>query len=232
MDRNFERALSLVLRHEGGFVDHPSDPGGATNKGITIATMRRYVNRHATVDDLKRITGAQVAKVYRKHYWDKVKADDLPSGLDYAAFDFAVNSGPTRSAKFLQRVLGVKRDGVIGPVTLAAARSRDVTAAINQLCDDRMDFLQRLRIWPTFKNGWTRRVAEVRSVSLDMAKDAPPAPAKPAPSVPLPGKPERAPDPAPAPKAGIVAVIVALLIAAGAWLAGLPCDLFNIMCGG
>src|SRR5690606_33792979 len=120
MDRNFKRALSLVLKHEGGWADHPSDPGGATMKGVTIGTFRRYVKPNATKDDLRRITDEQVATVYRKHYWNAVRADDLPAGADYAVFDFAVNSGPSRAAKYLQAVLGVAQDGKIGPQTLAA----------------------------------------------------------------------------------------------------------------
>ena len=99
MQSNFARALANVLVHEGGFVNHPKDPGGATNKGITIATFRKWVKRDGTIDDLKNISAADVAKVYRKHYWDKVRGDDLPSGVDYAVFDYAVNSGPGRAAK-------------------------------------------------------------------------------------------------------------------------------------
>ena len=111
MDKNFERALPLVLKHEGGYVDHPKDPGGATNKGVTIATFRRYVKADGTKQDLRRITDAQVSAVYYRHYWAAVQAHALPSGVDYCAFDFAVNSGPSRSAKFLQKVVGVKQDG-------------------------------------------------------------------------------------------------------------------------
>jgi lysozyme family protein len=113
MNRNFQRALALVLKHEGGYVDHPKDPGGATNKGVTIATFRRYVKKDGTKDDLRRISDADVARIYKRHYWDAVRGDDLPDGLDYATFDFAVNSGTGRAPKYLQRVLGVAQDGVI-----------------------------------------------------------------------------------------------------------------------
>lgn len=173
MESNFPRALKLVLKHEGGFVDHPNDPGGATNKGVTIGTYRRYVNRKGTVADLKRITDAQVAAVYKRHYWDKVRGDALPSGIDYAVFDFAVNSGPARAAKYLQRVLGVSQDGAIGLATIAAAARADSRKVVERLCDDRMAFLKRLKHWPTFKNGWTSRVSGVRSVALDMAGSKP-----------------------------------------------------------
>lgn len=182
MDRNFSRALSAVLKHEGGFVDHKDDPGGATNKGITISTYRRYVKRNGTVEDLKRITDAEVAKVYRKHYWDLVRGDELPDGIDYAVFDFAVNSGPSRAAKYLQIVLGVKVDGKIGPVTLEAARKADARKVINILCDNRLRFLQGLNTWPTFGRGWDSRVAGVRKLALSMT--GPKTEPSPAPEVP------------------------------------------------
>jgi lysozyme family protein len=166
MDRNFARALPLVLKHEGGFADHPKDPGGATNKGVTIGTFRRYVKPNGTVAELKAIADEQVATVYYRHYWAAVNAQALPSGVDYAVFDFAVNSGPVRAAKYLQAILGVEQDGRVGPKTIAAAKAKDARAIINGLCDARMAFLKRLKTWPTFKNGWTRRVADVRRLAL------------------------------------------------------------------
>lgn len=186
MNRNFDRSLSLVLKHEGGYVDHPRDPGGATNKGITIATFRRYVNSKGTTDDLKRLTTAQAGIVYRKQYWNAIKGDDLPDGVDYAVFDFAVNSGPSRAAKYLQAVLGVAQDGRIGPATIASAKAKSAAAIINALCDARMAFLNRLPTWGTFGKGWTRRVKGVRAEALAMTRAAPPAPAKP---VLIPDKP-------------------------------------------
>jgi lysozyme family protein len=169
MNCNFERALSLVLKHEGGFVNHPSDPGGATNKGVTIGTYRQYVNPRGTVADLKKITDAQLAKVYRDHYWNAVRGDDLPDGLDYAVFDYAVNSGPARAAKHLQFVLGVAQDGKIGPATLKAANSQPAADVIKALCAKRMSFLRALKTWKTFGKGWTNRVDGVRAVALQMA---------------------------------------------------------------
>jgi lysozyme family protein len=183
MDRNFQRALSLVLKHEGGFVDHPRDPGGATNKGVTIGTFRRYVKTNGTVADLKAITNEQVALVYRRHYWNAVKADELPSGVDYAVFDFAVNSGPGRAARYLQACIGAAVDGAIGPQTIAACRQLPADQIIENLCDDRMDFLRALKTWKTFGKGWTNRVTGVRKEALLMAvdKDAPSKPETPKP---------------------------------------------------
>lgn len=214
MDRNFARALSLVLKWEGGYSNHPEDTGGPTNKGITLATFRRYVNRKATVDDLKRLTTEQAGKVYRKQYWDAVKGDDLPDGIDYATFDFAVNSGPARARKYLQAAAGVAQDGVIGPVTLAAVRGMDPETLIEGLCASRMAFLKRIKSWPTFGGGWTNRVNDVQRNAINMASPAsrePPKEAhKPTPTVPIPGKPESAS----AGKAGGIAAAFVLLIAA------------------
>ncbi|MDN2582991.1 glycoside hydrolase family 108 protein [Aquibium sp. ELW1220] len=172
MDSNFQRALSRVLKHEGGYVDHPKDPGGATNKGVTIATFRRYVKPNGTKADLRAITGEQVATVYYKHYWAAVHANELPAGVDYAVFDLAVNSGPSRAARFLQRVVGATEDGRIGPATLAAVRKADPTELIARLCDARLVWLKTLKTWPTFGKGWERRVTEVRhDAILDAADD-------------------------------------------------------------
>lgn len=176
MDRNFSRSLSFVLKHEGGFVDHPSDPGGATNKGITIATYRRFIKSNGTVADLKAITPAQVATIYRKQYWDAVKGDDLPDGVDYAVFDFAVNSGPGRAVKHLQAAVGVAQDGLIGPATLFAARKAARRSTIATICGSRMDFLRGLSTWSTFGKGWSRRVTDVQRAALAMAGSTAPAP--------------------------------------------------------
>ncbi|MDX0180835.1 hypothetical protein GOC16_08215 [Sinorhizobium meliloti] len=176
MDRNFKRALSLVLKHEGGWSDHPKDPGGATMKGVTLASFRQYVKPTATKADLRKITDEQLATVYRRHYWDAVHGAELPDGIDYAAFDFAVNSGPSRSAKYLQAVVGVTQDGRIGPATLRAIRSKGSADVVNALCDKRMAFLEDLSTWPTFRKGWTRRVSDVRAEAIRMAGSSPSSP--------------------------------------------------------
>lgn len=169
MQENFDQSLKEVLKHEGGFADHPKDPGGATNKGITIATFRKWMGKDSTVEQLKRITDDQVSHIYRKAYWNAVKGDELPSGIDYAVFDFGVNSGPTRAIKYLQTVLGVATDGKIGPATLNAARSHDPVRVIHELCDRRMAFLKALSTFATFGKGWTARVSGVRSKAISMA---------------------------------------------------------------
>lgn len=169
MDKNFASSLKAVLVHEGGWSDHPADPGGATMKGVTLANFRRFVKPNATKADLRRITDEQIAVVYRRHYWDAVLGAELPSGVDYAVFDFAVNSGPSRAIKYLQRVVGTNVDGRVGPKTLAAVKAMGAKTVVTRLCDDRLAFLKRLRTWPVFGAGWGRRVAEVRRHSLALA---------------------------------------------------------------
>lgn len=168
MDRNFKRALPLVLKHEGGWADHPKDPGGATMKGVTLATFRRYVKANASKADLRAISDEQIATVYYRHYWSAVNAPALPAGLDYAVLDFAVNSGPTRAARFLQRIVGVKQDGRIGPATIAAVNEISTADLIARLCAARLTWLRGLKTWPTFGKGWTRRVVDVEKAARSM----------------------------------------------------------------
>lgn len=172
MQSSFDRSLSAVLKHEGGWSDHPADNGGATNKGITIATFRRFIKKDGTKADLKALTTAQAAVIYRHQYWNKVSADVLPAGVDYAVFDFGVNSGPTRAIKFLQRVVGVKEDGRIGPITLAAVAAMAPLKIITELCEARLLWLSRLSDWATFKNGWTSRISGVRKLATDLSGEA------------------------------------------------------------
>lgn len=187
MDRNFARALALVLRSEGGWSDNPADPGGATMKGVTLANFRRYVKADASKADLKKIGDEQVAAVYRRFYWDAVLGAELPDGVDYAVFDFAVNSGPGRAAKYLQATVGVSQDGRIGPATLVASRARPAGVVIDQLCDARLVFLRRLPTWATFGRGWSDRVKSVRAQALLMSAPVTvPAPVQPAPPAPGP----------------------------------------------
>ena len=166
----FDHAFDLVIVHEGGFVNHPSDPGGATNLGITRVTLSGWLGRPASVADVRNLTKAAVKPIYRRQYWNVVRADDLPAGLDYAVFDYAVNSGPGRAARDLQRTLGVAADGIIGAMTLDAARKaaeQDEVGLIARYCERRMAFLRRLRTFKTFGRGWTRRVMGSRPGAQD-----------------------------------------------------------------
>lgn len=166
----FAACLAEVLRHEGGYVDHPADPGGATNLGITLATLSDWRGRPVTKQEVRDLTVAEAGAIYHARYWQPIRGDALPPGIDLAVFDWAVNSGPARAARGLQSVLGVAQDGEIGPVTLAAlARAPGPVTVITDLCDARMRFLRGLAGWPTFGKGWTRRVGEVEEAALRVA---------------------------------------------------------------
>lgn len=170
MQDNFPAALALVLQSEGGFVNDPHDPGGATNKGVTqrvYDAYRRYMN--LPVGSVKFITTAEVSSIYRRQYWDAIRGDDLPAGVDYATFDEAVNSGPLRAIGDLQRALGVKADGQIGLVTLTALRNSNAKATITIMASLRLGFLRKLSNWRYFGNGWSNRVAAVKAAALAMA---------------------------------------------------------------
>jgi lysozyme family protein len=167
---NFAPSLAAVLIHEGGFVCNPNDPGGATCKGVTQAVYDDWRKDHDLgCRTVREIEDDELETIYRKLYWNAVHADDLPSGVDYATFDFAFNSGPNRAARFLQRVSGVAEDGKIGPNTLAAVKAIPPIRLIDHLCDERMLFLRSLNIFKFFGKGWTRRVEEVRSRAVEMA---------------------------------------------------------------
>ncbi|SFT67239.1 Lysozyme family protein [Pseudovibrio denitrificans] len=168
---NFKNCYPKLRRHEGGFVNHPDDPGGATNKGITQATYDWWLKLAGLPRrSVRHITDAEVAEIYREQYWNKCRADDLPWGIDYATFDGAVNSGPKRGVKWLQKAIGAGVDGVAGNETVdKARRSVERTAVIRRMCAYRLGFLQRLRTFSTFGRGWTRRVAEVEVDATQMA---------------------------------------------------------------
>jgi len=169
--------MPRILAHEGGLVNNPNDPGGWTNRGVTIGTLKKLgIDKDGDGDsdlaDLKLLTAADAAKVFKRFYADPVQADLLPVGLDYAMTDFAVNSGPTRAAEHLQRILGVAVDGHIGPQTLAKVAQCDAKALIVALSESRLRFLRNLKTWGTFGAGWQRRVFEVQAAALNDA-DAP-----------------------------------------------------------
>jgi lysozyme family protein len=155
---SFPGAVALVLAHEGGFVDHPRDPGGATRFGITRNTLAAARGRPATRADVRALAREEAETIYRRHYWNPVRGDDLPAGIDLATFDLAVHSGPTRAALTLQGVLGVPADGAVGPRTLAAAAGAPPAAVIAALTRRRLAMLQALPAWPVFGRGWRRRV--------------------------------------------------------------------------
>lgn len=173
----FDICLDEVLRHEGGYADHPSDPGGATNLGITHKTLARWrqVSPWWRLDkaEVRGLQRVEAARIYRASYWDRGKAGKLPPGLDLALFDFAVNSGPDRAIRTLQAELGVVADGQIGPLTLDAIKTRGVRNGAGELidafCDRRLSFLKRLPTYAVFGKGWSARVAAIRKAALAAA---------------------------------------------------------------
>lgn len=156
----------FTLVHEGGFSDHPADNGGATMLGITHGTLSAWRGKKVTMAELKALTKAEALEIYRANYWNPVQGDSLPMGVDLAVWDYAVNSGPGRAAKALQNIIGVPADGGIGPATLAAVAKYDPASLVRSLCSQRLAFLKGLDDWPVFKNGWSKRVANVQAQAL------------------------------------------------------------------
>lgn len=169
MKDNFELCLKMLLKHEGGFVDHPKDPGGMTNLGVTKAVYEDVLGREVTEKEMRALTEEDVKPVYKKLYWDRCWGDELPSGVDWAVFDWAVNSGPSRAAKALQRAVNAKPDGAIGPKTLDAVEAVDPRDIIEQLAEERELFYRALSTFDTFGKGWLRRNDETRDTALELA---------------------------------------------------------------
>ena len=169
MKDNFEQSLKMILHHEGLYVNHPSDPGGSTMRGVTQAVWEDWVDRPATEEEMKSLTVDDVTPIYKKNYWDRIKGDALPSGVDFAVFDLAVNGGTGRGAKMLQKVVGVTQDGGIGPQTLGAVSRMDPSDIIEQYAAEREAFYRRLKTFDTFGRGWLRRNEETRLAALEMA---------------------------------------------------------------
>lgn len=166
--------------HEGGdYTDgvHPYDPGGPTRWGITIEDARLYWKPNATADDVRNMPWSMAQGIYRSKYWARNDCDDLPAGVDDCVFDYGVNSGVARSGKVLRRVLGLTDDNWhTTPEVVDACKKRDANAIVDAICDERMRFLQGLAIWPTYRNGWTTRVREVRVFDHQLASHGvPPA---------------------------------------------------------
>jgi lysozyme family protein len=170
MQSNFDACLEKLLHHEGGYVNHPSDPGGMTNLGVTARVWEEWVRHPVDEKQMRALTPELVAPLYRKKYWDACRANDLVSGVDYCVFDVAVNSGAGRAVKFLQSCVGVTPDGGFGPATFAAVKEaeKDPAQLIELYCAKRLEFLQSLKTFQTFGKGWSRRVAEVKETALKM----------------------------------------------------------------
>lgn len=164
----FDEALKVILKHEGGYVNHPRDPGGETNLGVTRRVWQKWTGK---VDvDMRALTPAKVGALYRKNYWDEVCGDQLPRGLALCVFDFAVNAGPARAAKLLQKVVGTVPDGDIGPATLKAVYAEGHADLIRRYQNARRDYYRSLGTFDTFGKGWLRRVDETETEALRLVK--------------------------------------------------------------
>ena len=165
---NWKRSFELMLKSEGGFVNHKDDPGGMTNLGVTKRVWEQWVGRESNEKEMRNLTPAMVEPLYKRKYWDACKCDDLPEGLDYLVFDFAVNAGPGRSIKTLQSAVGATPDGIIGPKTLAAVRAIDPHELIEKFSVAKTEFYESLPTFPTFGRGWLNRVADVKVKASNM----------------------------------------------------------------
>jgi len=165
---SFADCLPIILASEGGFVDDPRDPGGATNLGITQNTLSGWLGHPATVADVQALTPADVAPIYQADYWNAVHCGDCPAGVDLMVFDEAVNQGVGRAIRTLQAAVGVTADGAFGPATLAAVQAADPTATVNAIAAARTAFYQSLPTFPRFGNGWLARVARTQADALQM----------------------------------------------------------------
>jgi lysozyme family protein len=166
MKENFDKCLEMLLHHEGGYVNHPDDPGGETNLGVT----KKVYAASGGKKSMKKLTVKDVAPIYKKSYWARLKCDDLPSGLDFCAFDWGVNSGTGRAAKALQKICGASVDGAIGPKTLALINRQNPKYMIEEFGKIRQEFYESLGTFKTFGKGWTRRNKETTETSISMIK--------------------------------------------------------------
>lgn len=170
MKSNFNECLEMLLEHEGGYVNHPSDPGGMTNLGVTKRVYDEWIGRESTEEEMRDLTPEDVGPIYKQNYWDRVKGDQLPSGVDWCAFDWAVNSGSGRPAKAIQRAVGATADGAIGPKTLQLVMEKDPKYIIEYVYTVRQDFYKSLKTFETFGRGWTRRNKETLEQALHMVE--------------------------------------------------------------
>lgn len=176
MQSNWDQAFKQMLASEGGFTDDERDKGnklpdgrkGSTMLGVTQFNWEQHVGHQVTHDDMRKLTAADVEPLYKKKYWDVVRADELPSGIDYLVFDLGVNAGPGRSIKLLQTAVGVTPDGGFGPMTMAAVQAADPVKLIEDFSQAKEDFYRSLDDFKTYGNGWLNRVAAVKVKATSM----------------------------------------------------------------
>ena len=165
---NWEKSFKQMLASEGGYVNHPSDPGGMTNLGVTKRVWEEWTGLESNEAEMRALTPELVEPLYKKRFWDACRCDEMPGGIDYLVFDFAVNAGPGRSAKILQTAVGVPADGGIGPVTLAAVKAIPESELVEKFSQAKEDFYRSLNTFETFGKGWLNRVAAVKIKASSM----------------------------------------------------------------
>lgn len=167
----FEEALKQLLEHEGGYSNHPKDPGGPTKYGITIHDYKLYIKAKGTAEDVKNLSVDQARDIYRRKYWDALACYSLPSGVDYAVFDYGVNSGIGRSGRVLRRLLGLPdTTHKVDETVLSKVNKKDPQDLIEEITQERLKFLKSLRTWKYFGKGWNNRVIKVRALALQMVE--------------------------------------------------------------
>jgi len=171
---NFNQCLTIVLHEEGGYTNNPQDPGGITNFGITKTNWEEYVGHPVSASDMQSLTVTMITPYYHSKVWNKLLCDQLPSGIDLCVFDFAVNGGPSRSAKFLQKIIGATQDGSIGPNTISLLNSyiskNSILDTINQFQNQRRVFYQSLPTFSVFGKGWLSRVDRIQNSAISMIR--------------------------------------------------------------
>lgn len=187
---SYPACLNFTLKYEGGYVNHPNDPGGPTNFGITQNVLAGWRGRPVSSTDVKNMSKSEAADIYRANYWRAVRGDDLPAGVDLVVWDYGVNSGPSRAIKALQTALGIKADGFIGAATLDAASKADPSELVRAVTTLRQKFIRGLSTYKTFGKGWEKRIDACRALALSMVRRPATAPAA---IVPDPAPVEEAP---------------------------------------
>jgi lysozyme family protein len=165
---NFQTSLNLVLDHEKGFSDYPFDAGGMTNLGVTKKTWEAWVKRPVDEAEMRSLTPEKVMPLYKTKYWDACKCDQLPLGIDYAVFDFAVNAGVSRASKTMQSALGTAADGIVGPATIGVATNADPDEFLEKFSKLKEQFYRSLQLFDVWGKGWLRRVSEVKQTAEGM----------------------------------------------------------------
>ena len=171
MTGNFKNCLDLVLKSEGGYVNHPSDPGGMTNLGITKRSLEEWLGHDVDEKFMRKLTPEMAAPFYEQKYWRPCYGEVLPRGLDFVVFSMGVNAGPGRSVKLLQQALGCVPDGVIGPRTRELISNSNCATLITKFSEARREYYRALKNFPVFGKGWLARVDREESEALNMVKN-------------------------------------------------------------